>query len=346
MLLNIKDLVVGFHTYRGRITAVRGVSYDVAEGEMVGIVGESGCGKSVTAHAVMGLLPKENAFIERGSITFAGQELVGLKAEGWKKLRQNGVAMIFQDPMTSLNPVLTIGAQLEESIRCQGDYQAAAVRTRALELLEQVGITQPEERLWAYPHEFSGGMRQRVIIAMALASKPRLLLADEPTTALDVTIQAQIMELLKKLQKELNMAIVLISHNLALVARYCDRINVMYAGKIVEQGSVEQVFYHPTHPYAQGLLRALPSLTQKRSERLAVIAGQPPDLLYPTQGCAFAPRCQQAMRVCLEQEPLMQPVAAEPLSKTNNSGCQSLAADGQHTVCCWLEVAKGRGQGK
>ena len=327
MLLSIKDLVVCFQTYRGKITAVRGVSLDVNAGEMVGIVGESGCGKSVTAQAIMGLLPEKNSFIANGSINFNGQELTRLQKKDWLAVRGKDIAMIFQDPMTSLNPVLTIGTQLEESILRQGELQGGAVQERAIELLTQVGITEPEKRLKAYPHEFSGGMRQRVMIAMALAGKPKLLLADEPTTALDVTIQAQIMTLLKKLQRELNMAIILISHDLGVVAGSCDRVNVMYAGKVVEKGTVESIFDNPEHPYTQGLLKALPRLTDKRDEPLATIAGQPPDLLYAIAGCGFAPRCKDAMQVCLTHKP----------------SCTQVESG--HTAACWLLDARAPKRG-
>ena len=280
MLLNVKDLAVGFHTYRGDIHAVRGVSFSVNEGEIIGIVGESGCGKSVTSHAIMGLLPEENSFIAKGSINFAGKNLVNLSNEEWRKIRGKDIAMIFQDPMTSLNPVLTIGYQLMESIRIHGNMNNAEIRSEAIKLLQAVGISAPEERLQRYPHEFSGGMRQRVMIAMALAGRPKLLIADEPTTALDVTIQAQIMELLKKLRKELNMSIILISHDLGVIAGICDRVNVMYAGEIAETGTASEIFHNPQHPYTKGLLKALPKINANRQEKLAVIDGQPPDLLY------------------------------------------------------------------
>ena len=328
MLLNVKDLAVGFHTYRGDIHAVRGVSFSVNEGEIIGIVGESGCGKSVTSHAIMGLLPEENSFIEKGSINFAGKNLVNLSNEEWRKIRGKDIAMIFQDPMTSLNPVLTIGYQLMESIRIHSNMNNAEIRSEAIKLLQAVGISAPEERLQRYPHEFSGGMRQRVMIAMALAGRPKLLIADEPTTALDVTIQAQIMELLKKLRKELNMSIILISHDLGVIADICDRVNVMYAGEIAETGTASEIFHNPQHPYTKGLLKALPKINANRQEKLAVIDGQPPDLLYEVKGCGFFPRCEYAMKVCQEYRP--------DLEKINN--------ENKHCVRCWL-LEKKRQEG-
>ena len=328
MLLNVKDLAVGFHTYRGDIHAVRGVSFSVNEGEIIGIVGESGCGKSVTSHAIMGLLPEENSFIAKGSINFAGKNLVNLSNEEWRKIRGKDIAMIFQDPMTSLNPVLTIGYQLMESIRIHSNMNNAEIRSEAIKLLQAVGISAPEERLQRYPHEFSGGMRQRVMIAMALAGRPKLLIADEPTTALDVTIQAQIMELLKKLRKELNMSIILISHDLGVIAGICDRVNVMYAGEIAETGTASEIFHNPQHPYTKGLLKALPKINANRQEKLAVIDGQPPDLLYEVKGCGFFPRCEYAMKVCQEYRP--------DLEKINN--------ENKHCVRCWL-LEKKRQEG-
>lgn len=330
MLLNVKDLAVGFRTYRGNIHAVRGVSFSVNEGEIIGIVGESGCGKSVTSHAIMGLLPEENSFIEKGSIDFAGKNLVNISEAEWRKIRGKDIAMIFQDPMTSLNPVLTIGQQLMESIRLHNDMGENEIKAEAVKLLEQVGISDAGDRLKRYPHEFSGGMRQRVMIAMALAGKPKLLLADEPTTALDVTIQAQIMELLQELRHKLNMSIILISHDLGVIAGVCDRVNVMYAGEIVESGDVQEIFKNPQHPYTKGLLKALPSLNTNRKEKLAVIDGQPPDLLYEIEGCAFLPRCEYGMKVCQSHRPEI-----ERINGNNN-----------HCVSCWLIEKKKQEGGK
>ena len=316
-LLNIRDLSVGFHTYRGDVKAVRGVSISLRQGEILGIVGESGCGKSVTAHAVMGLLPKENSFIAGGSITFNGQDITRMKEKDLRRIRGRELAMIFQDPMTSLNPVLTIGSQLTEGIMLHEGVSYEEARQETIRLLDRVGIRNAKDRLDSYPHEFSGGMRQRVMIAMALICKPKLLFADEPATALDVTIQAQILELLADLRKEYGMAIIMISHDLGVIASLCDRVCVMYAGRIVEEGSARQVFYQPAHPYAQGLLKSLPRLDSDRSEPLPVISGQPPDLLLDIKGCSFLPRCPYAMIVCHENLP--EPVMLE----------------GGHSCWCW-----------
>ena len=316
-LLNIRDLSVGFHTYRGDVKAVRGVSISLRQGEILGIVGESGCGKSVTAHAVMGLLPKENSFIAGGSITFNGQDITRMKEKDLRRIRGRELAMIFQDPMTSLNPVLTIGSQLTEGIMLHEGVSYEEARQEAIRLLDRVGIRNAKDRLDSYPHEFSGGMRQRVMIAMALICKPKLLFADEPATALDVTIQAQILGLLADLRKEYGMAIIMISHDLGVIASLCDRVCVMYAGRIVEEGSARQVFYQPAHPYAQGLLKSLPRLDSDRSEPLSVIAGQPPDLLLDIKGCSFLPRCPYAMIVCHENLP------------------EQVMLEGGHSCWCW-----------
>lgn len=303
-LLRVNELAVAFQTYRGQVQAVRNVSFSVKPGEIVGIVGESGCGKSVTAHAIMGLLPEENAHVAHGAINFQEKNLLSLQQREWRQLRGNEMAMIFQDPMTSLNPVHTIGAQLGESIlRHRPGLTKKQVQAEAVRLLGQVGISEPVKRLQAYPHQFSGGMRQRVMIAMALAGEPKLLIADEPTTALDVTIQAQILELLQQLRRELGMSIILISHDLGVIAGTCDFVNVMYAGEIVESGPVREIFHRPQHPYTQGLLQSLPRLTDNRQEKLAVIDGQPPDLLLPIEGCGFLPRCGKAMQVCRNRHP-------------------------------------------
>lgn len=304
-LLRVNELAVAFQTYRGQVQAVRNVSFSVKPGEIVGIVGESGCGKSVTAHAIMGLLPEENAHVAHGAINFQEKNLLSLQQREWRQLRGNEMAMIFQDPMTSLNPVHTIGAQLGESIlRHRSGLTKKQVQAEAVRLLGQVGISEPVKRLQAYPHQFSGGMRQRVMIAMALAGEPKLLIADEPTTALDVTIQAQILELLQQLRRELGMSIILISHDLGVIAGTCDFVNVMYAGEIVESGPVREIFHRPQHPYTQGLLQSLPRLTDNRQEKLAVIDGQPPDLLLPIEGCGFLPRCGKAMQVCRNRHPV------------------------------------------
>ncbi|MCR5176913.1 MAG: ABC transporter ATP-binding protein [Anaerovibrio sp.] len=325
MILDIKDLSVGFHTYRGDVNAVRGVSLSVDEGEIVGIVGESGCGKSVTIHAVMGLLPQENAFIKSGSITLLGENITNISEKDFQKYRGSSMSMIFQDPMTSLNPVLTIGKQMTEGlIRVRG-VSGQAARSEAIDLLTRVGITKAAERMNCYPHEFSGGMRQRVMIAMALICRPKILFADEPTTALDVTIQAQILELLSELRRDMKMSIVLVSHDLGVIAGICDKVNVMYAGRIVEHGSAREIFHNPRHPYTQGLLASLPRVDLPADEELPVINGQPPDLLYDIQGCSFVPRCRKAMKVCCECLPEKQCVGDK------------------HSVECWLPVRDSKG---
>lgn len=326
MILEINNLSVGFHTYRGDVKAVRGVTFNVDEGEIVGIVGESGCGKSVTAHAVMGLLPEENSFINQGNIKLLGEDITNKSNMEMTKLRGTSMAMIFQDPMTSLNPVLTIGQQMTEGIIKSKGLNKKDAQEEALALLKRVGIPKAEERMKAYPHEFSGGMRQRVMIAMALICKPKLLFADEPTTALDVTIQAQILELLDELRREMKMSIVLVSHDLGVIARICDRVNVMYAGRIVESGPVGEIFHNPQHPYTRGLLNSLPRVDRVDDTELPVIEGHPPDLLYDIKGCSFAPRCGEAMKVCAACRP-------------NN---ENLGKD--HCVECWLP-ARDREEG-
>ncbi|SNU96049.1 Glutathione import ATP-binding protein GsiA [Megamonas hypermegale] len=319
MLLQVKNLAVSFSTYRGKVKAVRDVSFSVDEGKTIGIVGESGCGKSVTSHAIMGLLPRENSKIEHGQITFNDRNITDLSEKEMNKLRGNEIAMIFQDPMTSLNPVLTIGTQIQESLFLHKKLTKQQARQRAIELLKLVGIPSAEIRLDDYPHQFSGGMRQRVMIAMALSCEPKLLIADEPTTALDVTVQAQILDLLKQLQRKMNTAIVLISHDLGVIANLCDDIAVMYAGQIVEYGSAEDIFYNTHHPYTKGLLKSLPRLTDKKGEPLSVIEGQPPDLKQDINFCPFAMRCDKAMRICAAQIPAVTQIG------------------NHHYVKCWLE---------
>lgn len=319
MLLQVKNLAVSFSTYRGKVKAVRDVSFSVDEGKTIGIVGESGCGKSVTSHAIMGLLPRENSKIEHGQIIFNDRNITDLSEKEMNRLRGNEIAMIFQDPMTSLNPVLTIGTQIQESLFLHKKLTKQQARQRAIELLNLVGIPSAEMRLDDYPHQFSGGMRQRVMIAMALSCEPKLLIADEPTTALDVTVQAQILDLLKQLQRKTNTAIVLISHDLGVIANLCDDIAVMYAGQIVEYGSAEDIFYNAHHPYTKGLLKSLPRLTDKKSEPLSVIEGQPPDLKQDINFCPFAMRCDKAMRICAAQIPAVTQIG------------------NHHYVKCWLE---------
>lgn len=302
-ILEVKNLEVGFHTYRGTVQAIRRVSFALKEGEILGVVGESACGKSVTVNAVMGILPQENSFISQGEIFYRGNNLLTYSEKQMEELRGYKISMIFQDPMTSLNPVLKIGTQLIEGYLRHKRAGKQEARAKALELLRAVGIPNPEKRMKEYPHQFSGGMRQRVVIAMALICEPEILIADEPTTALDVTIQAQILELLKQSRQDFHTSIILISHDLGIIADMCDRVAVMYAGQLVEQGLVEDIFYRPLHPYTKGLLASLPRLNADKGQGLKVIKGQPPDLLKIPEGCAFAPRCSAAMKGCLDKAP-------------------------------------------
>ena len=316
--LEIEDLHVHFVTSHGRVRAVEGVSYAVRPGEMVAIVGESGSGKSVSALAVMRLLPPNTARILQGSIRFEGRSLLELSDEEMRRIRGRHISMIFQEPMTSLNPVLTIGLQIKEPLTIHMGMSEEQATARAIELLTLVGITDPASRLAQYPHQLSGGMRQRVMIAIGLACNPKLLIADEPTTALDVTIQAQILELMKDLSRRLRVAIVVITHNLGIVARYADRVNVMYAARIVESGTAERVFGRPLHPYARGLLAAVPRLDRGRSSRLTTIEGAPPNLLDPPEGCRFRPRCRYAIKAC-EHLPALAEVEPGHLSACHRS---------------------------
>ena len=297
-LLEVNDLHISFFTPAGEVKAVSGVSFRLERGKVLGIVGESGSGKSVTAYSIMQILEK-NGKITAGSIRFDGQELVGAGEKVMKGIRGNRISMIFQDPMTSLNPTYTIGHQLTEGIRLHTNRNSRQAYDRAVEMLTLVGVNEPEKRMKQYPHELSGGMRQRVMIAMALSCEPDVLIADEPTTALDVTIQAQILELMQKLQAEFGMAILMITHDLGVVAQLCDEVIVMYAGSICEQGRVEDIFYNPRHAYTRGLLRSVP--TADNNDRLHPISGTPVDLLNLPKGCAFAPRCEDAMKICLRQ---------------------------------------------
>jgi peptide/nickel transport system ATP-binding protein len=297
-ILEIDDLHVHFKTHAGTVRAVEGVTYAVRPGEIVAIVGESGSGKSVSALAIMRLLPPATSRVVKGRILFQGRNLLDLDDEEMRKIRGRDVAMIFQEPMTSLNPVLTIGLQLMEPLFIHMNMSTAEAKARAVELLTLVGITDPTSRLGQYPHQLSGGMRQRVMIAIGLACNPKLLIADEPTTALDVTIQAQILELMKDLSRRLGIAVIVITHNLGIVARYADRVNVMYAARLVESGPAEAVFGAPTHPYARGLLGAVPRLDRPRTSKLQTIEGAPPNLLNPPEGCRFRPRCRFAIDAC------------------------------------------------
>lgn len=301
-ILEVKDLNITFDTYAGKVQAIRGVSFDLKKGETLAIVGESGSGKSVTTRSIMQLL-SQNANIEEGQILFNGQDLVQTSEKDMQKIRGKKIAMIFQDPMTSLNPTMTIGKQIAEPLRLHQKMGKEKAHARALELLELVGLPDAEKRMKQYPHQFSGGQRQRVVIAIALACNPDILIADEPTTALDVTIQAQILELMKELQEKINTSIIFITHDLGVVANVADRVAVMYAGKFVEVGKVDEVFYNPQHPYTWGLLASMPTL--ETSTSLYAIPGTPPDLLDPPKGDAFAPRNEYAMKIDTELEPPM-----------------------------------------
>jgi oligopeptide transport system ATP-binding protein len=314
-LLTIENLRTSFKTYAGKVQAVRDVNLTVHEGEVLAVVGESGSGKSVTMMSVMRLLAK-NAIIE-GKAIFNGEDVLSFSEKEMRKVRGRDIAMVFQDPMTGLNPTLTIGTQMRESMMYHLDMSKHDADKRAIELLHLVGVPEPERRLSQYPHEFSGGMRQRVMIAMSLSCNPRLIIADEPTTALDVTIQAQILELLKRLQKEYNTAVILITHNLGVVAGMAQRVAVMYGGQVAEVGTVDDIFHNPKHPYTVALLRSVPRLDESK-RRLESIAGSPPNMLKPPGGCPFHPRCPHAMSVCTEEAPAMQLVGPN------------------HHAACWL----------
>ena len=319
-MLEVRNLHTSFFTDAGEVKAVNGVSFFLDEGKVLGIVGESGSGKSVTAYSIMQILAGSGKIVS-GSIKFRGQELVDSGEKVMKTIRGNKISIIFQDPMTSLNPTYTIGHQLMEAILLHTDRNKDQARERAIEMLRLVNVNEPEKRMNQYPYEFSGGMRQRVMIAMALACEPDILIADEPTTALDVTIQAQILELMKSLQKELGMAIIMITHDLGVVAQMCDEVIVMYAGAICEQGSADEIFYNPCHEYTKGLLRSIPTV-EGGKERLKPITGTPIDLLNMPKGCAFAPRCDAAMRICLKEK------------------CERMQINDMHAAACWMNVKK------
>jgi len=301
-LVDIQHERLSFFTPAGEVKALNDVSFTLKEGEVLGIVGESGSGKSVTAYSLMGLTAYPGKLIG-GTLDFNGHRINDMTEAEFRKMRGNEVSIIFQDPMTSLNPVYTIGNQIEEAILLHTNKNKEQAHARAVELLELVGINEPERRLKQYPHEHSGGMRQRVMIAMALACEPKLLIADEPTTALDVTIQAQILELILDLKEKLGMAIIMITHDLGIVANMCDKIAVMYAGHIIEYGLTDDIFYHPKHEYTKGLIRSIPRLDAKEHERLVPIEGTPVDMLNPPKGCPFAPRCDKCMKICLREKP-------------------------------------------
>jgi len=315
-ILEVKDLSVSFKVRGGEVQAVRGVNFHVNKGEAVAIVGESGSGKSVTAQSIMRLLPTPPSFVKNGSILFQGEEILNKTNKEMEAIRGKDIGMIFQDPMTSLNPTITIGKQITEGLIKHQNVSNKDAKGRAIEMLQLVGIPNPESRFNQYPHEFSGGMRQRAMIAIALACNPSLLIADEPTTALDVTIQAQILDVMKDMQKKLGVSIILITHDLGVVADMCDRVVVMYAGKVVETGTKWEIFQNPQHPYTRGLLRSLPRLDQKKDEPLIPIHGTPPDLIKPPAGCGFCARCDDAMRICETQDP-----GITQLSESHASRC-------------------------
>lgn len=319
-LLQVNDLHVFFSIWGQKVHALRGITFTLRKGEILGIVGESGCGKSVAAKAIMRLLPSHCSSVPQGHIFYQGQDLLALSEIGMQRVRGRQIAMIFQDPMTSLNPTKSIGDQVMEGYRLHHpEINANEAKSHAIELLRQVGIPQPEERLTAYPHMFSGGMRQRAMIALAIASEPQILLADEPTTALDVTIQAQILDLLKKIAQEKGTSIILITHDLSVIASMCDRVAIMYAGKIVEEAPVDELFASPKHPYTRGLLHSIPRLDTPRDHPLVPIEGRPPNLTTPFAGCAFCSRCSSALRICASEDP--------PL----------IHCSGEHRVACWRE---------
>ena len=331
-LLEVDDLATEFVTEGGTVKAVDGVSYDLEEGEVLGIVGESGCGKSVSALSIMRLIADPPGKTVRGRVMFAGQDLLRLTDSEMRRIRGNRISMIFQEPMTSLNPVLSIERQLTETLELHLKMSGSKARERAVELLSMVGIPDPERRLRDYPHQLSGGMRQRVMIAMAISCNPRLIIADEPTTALDVTIQAQILELMQSLSKELGTALIIITHNLGVVARYADRVLVMYAGKIIETGNSQHIYHDSRHPYTLGLLNSVPRLDESMRATLNPIEGLPPDLIDMPEGCSFQPRCRYAIDRCSKEAPPLMDVR------------------GAHGSACWRwdelpEIASPAGEG-
>ena len=317
-ILSVQNLHTSFHTDKGEVKAVNGVTFNLEKGKILGIVGESGSGKSVTAYSIMRILEK-NGRITEGKILYKGQDIAAFSEKQMREFRGKCCSIIFQDPMTSLNPVFTVGNQLKEAIELHTDRKGKEAEARAIEMLTLVGVNEPEKRLKQYPYELSGGMRQRVMIAMALACEPDILIADEPTTALDVTIQAQILELMQSLQKKLGMAIIMVTHDLGVIADMCDEIIVMYGGRVCERGTAEDIFYRPHHEYTKGLLRSIPNV-DRIGEKLIPIPGTPINLLNMPKGCAFCPRCEEAMKICIEEQP---PEMQMP--------------DG-HFASCWLNV--------
>lgn len=325
-LLEVRDLTTRFHTMDGVVYAVNGISYTLEEGQTLGIVGESGCGKSVSVLSVMRLIPEPPGKIAAGEVIYRGQDLLKLDEAQMRHIRGKEIAMVFQDPMTSLNPVLTIGRQISEALIAHMGMNQEQARDRTIELLEMVGIPQATDRYRDYPHQFSGGMRQRVMIAMALSCMPSILIADEPTTALDVTIQAQIIDLVKALRDRLGMAVIWITHDLGIIAGLAEKVIVMYAGFIVERGEVDDIYDDPRHPYTLALLKSLPRVDRSSQERLATIPGLPPDLLGLPPGCPFAPRCIYKVDRCLQENPRLMPVGLH------------------HELACWVDVTTGRKQ--
>ena len=321
-MLEVTDLHTSFFTPSGEVKAVNGLSFQLERGRVLGIVGESGSGKSVSAYSILQILTNPGRIVS-GSIKLHGEELVGKSDAEMREIRGNKISIIFQDPMTSLNPTFTIGNQLEEAIVLHTSRDRRQAEERAVEMLRLVGISEPEKRIHQYPYELSGGMRQRVMIAMALACEPDVLIADEPTTALDVTIQAQILDLMLQLQKELGMAIIMITHDMGVIASVCDEMIVMYAGGVCERGTTDAVFYHPMHEYTKGLMRSIPDMNDDEKTRLVPISGTPVDLLHMPPGCPFAPRCDKAMKICLQEKPAEYWVGRD------------------HLAACWMNVKDG-----
>ena len=325
-LLKVTDLHTSFFTPAGEVKAVNGISFSLEKGKVLGIVGESGSGKSVTAYSILQILANPGKIVS-GSVKLNGEELVGASKEVMNSVRGNKISIIFQDPMTSLNPVFTVGNQLVEAIMLHTDRNKEEALERAIEMLSLVGVNEPEKRVKQYPHEFSGGMRQRVMIAMALACEPDILIADEPTTALDVTIQAQILDLMKDLQKKLGMSIIMITHDLGVVAEMCDEVIVMYAGEVCERGTADEIFYNPKHEYTKGLMRSIPSVNSS-GKRLEPIGGTPVDLLNMPDGCPFAPRCDNALKVCLKHK------------------AKEILINEDHAASCWQNIMNAINEGK
>ena len=321
-LVQIKNLHISFNTYAGEVKAVRGVSFDIYKGEMLGVVGESGCGKSVTSNAIMRILPTPPAEYKQGEIIMDGKNLLGLSESHMQRIRGKDIGMIFQDSMASLNPTMNVGSQIAEVIRRHQKVSSDKAKRQAIEMLHLVGLSNPEKRYHQYPHEFSGGMRQRAMIAIALALNPKLLIADEPTTALDVTIQDQILKVMKTLIEKSDASVMLITHDLGVVAETCRRVVVMYAGQIIEQGAADHIFYNAKHPYTKGLLLSVPSMKMDKTKALEPIVGSPPDLFSPPAGCPFYARCKYAMKICKDSCPVMEAIPEN---------------DGEaHEASCWL----------